>query len=202
MLSTLFAGRKPVTVERTIGGKVLSLETGRFAKQASGSVVVRLGDTMSLVATVAAPGREGLDFFPLTVDYREKVYTAGKFPGGFIKREGRPTSKEILTSRLIDRPLRPLFPPGYREEVQIQAGPISADRKNDADVPSMIGASATLVLARVPFLGPVGAIRLGRVEGQLIAFPTAEELENSDLDLIVASTEKAVVMVEGFGEEI
>ncbi len=189
-------------VERTIGGKVLSIETGHLAKQASGSVVVRIGDTMTLVAVVAAPGREGLDFFPLTVDYREKVYAAGKFPGGFIKREGRPTTKEILTSRLIDRPIRPLFPESYRDEVQIQAGPISADRANDPDVPSMIGASAALVLAQVPFLGPIGAIRLGRVDGQLVAFPTAEELENSDLDLVVASTEKAVVMIEGFGEEL
>src|SRR4051794_12145355 len=186
-------------VERTIGGKLLSLETGHLAKQASGAVVVRIGDTMTLVAVVAAPGREGLDFFPLTVDYREKTYAAGKFPGGFIKREGRPTTKEILTSRLIDRPIRPLFPEWYREEVQIQAGPISADRSNDPDVPSMIGASAALMLARVPFLGPVGAIRIGRVEGQVIAFPTAEDLENSDLDLIVASTENAVVMIEGFG---
>src|ERR671921_1309243 len=142
--------KKPVTVERTIGGKTITIETGRLAKQASGAVVVRLGDTMTLVATVAAPGREGLDFFPLTVDYREKVYSAGKFPGGFIKREGRPTTKEILTSRLIDRPIRPLFHESYRDEVQIQAGPISADRQNDADVPSMIGASATLLLARVP----------------------------------------------------
>src|SRR6516164_7534420 len=189
-------------VERTIGEKVISLETGFLAKQASGAVVVRIGDTMSLVATMAAPGREGLDFFPLTVDYREKTYAAGKFPGGFIKREGRPTTKEILTSRLIDRPIRPLFPEWYRDEVQIQAGPISADRANDPDVPSMIGASAALVLAQVPFLGPVGAIRLGRVDGQYIAFPTAEELENSDLDLIVASTEKAVVMIEGFSEEL
>ena len=115
-------------VERTIGGKLLSIETGHLAKQASGAVVVRVGDTMTLVATVAAPGREGLDFFPLTVDYREKIYAAGKFPGGFIKREGRPTTKEILTSRLIDRPIRPLFPESYRDEVQIQAGPISADR--------------------------------------------------------------------------
>ena len=189
-------------VERTIGGKLLSIETGHLAKQASGAVVVRIGDTMTLVAIVAAPGREGLDFFPLTVDYREKTYAAGKFPGGFIKREGRPTTKEILTSRLIDRPIRPLFPEWYRDEVQIQAGPISADRQNDPDVPSMIGASAALVLAQVPFLGPVGAIRLGRIDGKLIAFPTAEELENSDLDLIVASTEKAVVMIEGFGEEL
>jgi polyribonucleotide nucleotidyltransferase len=189
-------------VERTIGDKLLSIETGHLAKQASGSVVVRVGDTMTLVAVVAAPGREGLDFFPLTVDYREKVYAAGKFPGGFIKREGRPTTKEILTSRLIDRPIRPLFPESYREEVQIQAGPISADRSNDSDVPSMIGASAALMLAQLPFLGPIGAVRLGRVDGQLVVFPTAEELENSDLDLVVASTEKAVVMIEGFGEEL
>src|SRR6516165_2558872 len=179
--------RRPVSVSRTIGGKVVSIETGRLAKQASGAVVVRVGDTMTLVATVAGPGREGLDFFPLTVDYREKVYAAGKFPGGFIKREGRPTTKEILTSRLIDRPIRPLFPDWYRDEVQIQAGPISADRQNDPDVPSMIGASAALLLARVPFFGPVGAIRLGRVDGRFIAFPTAEELEDSDLDLIVSS---------------
>src|ERR671921_1762121 len=151
--------KKPVTVERTIGGKTITIETGRLAKQASGAVVVRLGDTMTLVASVAGPGREGLDFFPLTVDYREKVYSAGKFPGGFIKREGRPTTKEILSSRLIDRPIRPLFPAGFRDEVQIQAGPISADRQNDPDVISILGASASLVLApNVPFLGPIGAI--------------------------------------------
>src|SRR5690242_14490546 len=158
MSSTPFARK---IVERTIGEKLVSLETGRLAKQASGAVVVRIGDTMSLVAVVAAPGRQGLDFFPLTVDYREKTYAAGKFPGGFIKREGRPTTKEILTSRLIDRPIRPLFPEWYRDEVQIQAGPISADRQNDPDVLSMIGSSAALLLARVPFFGPVGAIRLG-----------------------------------------
>src|SRR4051794_18751106 len=164
-------------VERTIGGKLLSIETGHLAKQAHGAVVVRIGETMTLVAFVAAPGREGLDFFPLSVDYREKVYAAGKFPGGFIKREGRPTTKEILTSRLIDRPLRPLFPAGYRNEVQIQAGPISADRLNDPDVISVLGASAALVLARdVPFLGPIGAIRLGRVEGQLIPMPNVAEM--------------------------
>ena len=189
-------------VERTIGEKVISLETGLLAKQASGAVVVRIGDTMSLVATMAAPGREGLDFFPLTVDYREKTYAAGKFPGGFIKREGRPTTKEILTARLIDRPIRPLFPEWYREEVQIQAGPISADRQNDPDVPSIIGASASLLLTRAPFQGPIGAVRLARVEGKLIAFPTVEELEQSDLDLVVASTTKAIVMIEGFGEEL
>lgn len=195
--------KKQVRVERRIGEKTLTIETGRLAKQATGAVVVRVGDTMTLVATVAGPGREGLDFFPLTVDYREKVYAAGKFPGGFIKREGRPTTKEILTSRLIDRPLRPLFPSSYRDEVQIQAGAISADRENDPDVPSIIGASASLVIAEgIPFLGPIGAIRLARVDGRLVPLPTAAELEQSDLDLIVASTEKAVVMIEGFGREI
>src|SRR3954464_15502594 len=202
MSSTSVPVRKHVSVERTIGGKVLTLETGRLAKQASGAVVVRLGDTMSLVATVAAPGREGLDFFPLTVDYREKVYTAGKFPGGFIKREGRPTTKEILTSRLIDRPIRPLFPATYRDEVQIQAGPISADRQNDPDIPSLIGAPASLLIAQAPFDGPVGPIRLGRVDGEFVVLPTAAEMAESDLDLVVASTERAVVMIEGFAEEL
>jgi len=202
MSNTSTMPRRPVTVERTIGGKTVSIETGRLAKQASGAVVVRLGDTMTLVATVAGPGREGLDFFPLTVDYREKVYAAGKFPGGFIKREGRPTTKEILTSRLIDRPIRPLFPESYRDEVQIQAGPISADRVNDADVLSMLGASATLLLAHVPFMGPIGSIRLGRIDGQLIPLPTGAELRKSDLDLIVASTDKLIVMIEGFGQEL
>ena len=189
-------------VERTIGDRTISIETGRFAKQASGAVVVRLGDTMSLVTTMAAPGREGLDFFPLTVDYREKTYAAGKFPGGFIKREGRPSTKEILTARLIDRPIRPLFPDWYREEVQIQAGPISADRQNDPDVLSILGASASLMLADAPFLGPVGAVRLARIDGKLIPFPTVDEIASSDLDLVVASTSKAVVMIEGFGEEL
>ncbi|MDR3635572.1 MAG: polyribonucleotide nucleotidyltransferase, partial [Isosphaeraceae bacterium] len=202
MSSTPVPTRKPVTVERNIGGKIVSLETGRLAKQASGAVVVRVGDTMTLVATVSAPGREGLDFFPLTVDYREKVYAAGKFPGGFIKREGRPTTKEILTSRIIDRPIRPLFPESFRDEVQIQAGPISADRQNDPDVLSMIGASASLVLSRVPFLGPIGAIRLARVDGKFIALPTVAEQVDSDLDLVVASTSKAIVMIEGFAQEI
>jgi polyribonucleotide nucleotidyltransferase len=202
MSSTSNAPRRPVSVERTIGGKLITIETGRLAKQASGAVVVRVGETMTLVATVAGPGREGLDFFPLTVDYREKVYAAGKFPGGFIKREGRPTTKEILTSRIIDRPIRPLFPESYRDEVQIQAGPISADRKNDADVPSMIGASASLLLAGVPFLGPIGAIRLGRVDGQYIVLPDTDEMKDSDLDLVVASTDRAIVMIEGFAEEI
>jgi polyribonucleotide nucleotidyltransferase len=202
MSSSSFATRKPVTVERSIGGKTVSIESGRLAKQASGAVVVRVGDTMTLVATVSGPGREGLDFFPLTVDYREKVYAAGKFPGGFIKREGRPTTKEILSSRLIDRPSRPLFPEGFRDEVQIQAGPISADRENDSDVLSIIGASASLILSNVPFMGPIGAVRLARVADKYIALPTATEMKDSDLDLIVASTDKTIVMIEGFGREL
>ncbi|MDB5351603.1 MAG: Polyribonucleotide nucleotidyltransferase [Planctomycetota bacterium] len=203
MSSNTSGTKKPVSVEVTLGGKTISIETGKLAKQASGAVVVRLGDTMTLVATVAAPGREGLDFFPLTVDYREKVYAAGKFPGGFIKREGRPSTKEILTSRLIDRPIRPLFPPQYRNEVQIQAGPISADRQNDPDVLSILGASASLILAEnLPFQGPIGAVRLARIDGQFVPFPTAEEMSKSDLDLVVASTNRAIVMIEGFGQEL
>src|SRR6516165_7685108 len=186
--------RRPVSVSRTIGGKVVSIETGRLAKQASGAVVVRVGDTMTLVATVAGPGREGLDFFPLTVDYREKVYAAGKFPGGFIKREGRPTTKEILTSRLIDRPIRPLFPGGYMNEVQIMASTLSADRENDPDVLCMIGASAALHLSQIPFLQPTGTVRVGRIGGELILMPTHTQLEESDLDLVVSGTRSAVTM--------
>src|SRR5688572_32117042 len=151
MSSTSSATRKPVTVERTIGGKTLSIESGRLAKQAGGAVVLRLGDTMTLVATVAGPGREGLDFFPLTVDYREKVYSAGKFPGGFIKRETRPTTKETLTSRLIDRPIRPLFPADYFREVQVMISTLSFDRENDPDILGLIGSSACLHISQIPF---------------------------------------------------
>ena len=202
MSSVTNTPRKPVSVSRSIGGKILTIETGKLAKQASGAVVVRLGDTMSLVATVAAKGREGLDFFPLTVDYREKVYAAGKFPGGYIKREGRPSTKEILTARLIDRPIRPLFPASYRDEVQIQASPISADRQNDSDVISITGASASLLLAQTPFLGPLAGVRLGRVNGEFVVFPTVKEMAESDLDLVVASTRQKVLMIEGFGKEL
>lgn len=202
MSSVPTAPRRPVSVSRTVGGKLISVETGKLAKQASGAVVVRIGDTMTLVATVAAKGREGLDFFPLTVDYREKVYAAGKFPGGYIKREGRPSTKEILTARLIDRPVRPLFPASYRDEVQIQASPISADRQNDSDVLSIFGASASLLLAQAPFHGPLSAVRLGRVNGQIVVFPTAKEMAESDLDLVVASTRQKVTMIEGFGKEL
>ncbi len=196
------SGFRPVTVERVIDGKRISLETGRFAKQAHGAVVIRLGDTMNLVTVVIAPPREGADFFPLTVDYREKTYAAGKFPGGFIKREGRPSTKEVLTCRLADRPLRPLFPDGYFDEVQIQASPISADRINDPDILTITGSSAALSISPAPFLGPIGAVRLGRINGDFVAFPTVEQMATSDLDLIVASSSEAVTMIEGFAQEI
>src|SRR5246127_4160846 len=154
MSSSSYATKKPVTVERSIGGKTVSIESGRLAKQASGAVVVRGGDTMTLVATVTGPGREGLDFFPLTVDYREKVYAAGKFPGGFIKREGRPTTKEILTARLIDRPIRPLFSESYINEVQVMGAVLSADRENDPDVLCLIGSSGAPPASHIPLLQP------------------------------------------------
>src|SRR4051795_6531069 len=148
-MSSTLSSRK--IVERTIGEKQISLETGRLAKQASGAVIVRIGDTMSLVTCMAGPGREGLDFFPLTVDYREKTYAAGKFPGGFIKREGRPSNKEILTARLIDRPIRPLFPKGFMDEVQIHLNVLAFDQENDPDIHAGIAASAAVAISDIPF---------------------------------------------------
>ena len=185
-------------VERPLGSGTLSLETGKLAKQAHGAVVVRYGDTITLTAAVEGGMREGQDFFPLVVDYREKTYAAGKFPGGFIKREGRPTTKEILTSRLIDRPIRPLFPATYFNEVQVMASVLSADRENDPDVLSMIGGIAALHISRMPLSQPTGSVRVGRVGGELIVMPTQAQLEENDLDLIVSGTRKAVTMIEGF----
>ncbi len=189
-------------VERSFGAHPLILETGKLAKQAHGAVVVTYGETMVLAAAVEGSPIPGRDFFPLTCDYREKVYAAGKFPGGFIKREGRPTTKETLTSRLIDRPIRPLFPTNYLNEVQIQAVTLSADRENDPDVLSMIASSAALHVSHIPFLEPTGSIRIGRVNGQFIVLPTHAQLEESDLDLIVAGTKKAITMIEGFAREM
>ena len=189
------------SVERTIGSQKLILETGKIAKQAHGAVMVRFGDTMTLVAAVGDLFRQV--FFPLrTVDYREKVYAAGKFPGGFIKREGRPTQKEILTSRLIDRPIRPLFPADYFNEVQVMCNVFSFDRENDPDILAMIGASAALHVSQIPFLHPTGSVRVGRVAGELIAMPTQTQLDQSDLDLIVAGTKSAITMIEGFAREM
>jgi polyribonucleotide nucleotidyltransferase len=189
-------------VERPFGNQTLILETGKLAKQAHGAVTVQYGDTVTLATAVEGEADPGRDFFPLVVDYREKTYAAGKFPGGFIKREGRPTTKEILTSRLIDRPIRPLFPASYFNEVQVMASVLSADRENDPDILSMIGASAALHLSPIPFLQPTGSVRVGRVEGAFVLFPTHSQLEESDLDLIVAGTRQAITMIEGFAREM
>ncbi len=183
-------------------GKVLSLETGRLAKQASGAVVARMGDTMVLCTVVVnKSARDGQPFFPLTVEYREKFSAAGKFPGGFIKREGRPTDKEVLTCRLIDRPVRPLFPEGFMNEVQIIASVISADDENDADMIAAVGSSAALMLSGAPFAGPIAEVRVGRVDGQFIVNPSMADLEDSDMNLIIAGKHEAIVMVEGDMEE-
>ncbi|MDB5308226.1 MAG: pnp, partial [Gemmataceae bacterium] len=190
------------SVEIPFGGGTLVLETGTLAKQAHGAVVVRFEGTVVLVAVVEGGVIPGRDFFPLQVEYRERTYAAGKFPGGFIKRETRPSTKETLTSRLIDRPTRPLFPVGYVNEVQIHATVISADRENDPDVLGLIGASAALHVSHIPFLKPYGAVRLGRVNGQLVVLPTHTQMEESDLDLIVAGTDDAVCMIEGFAREL
>ena len=190
-------------VERQIGGRTLSIETGKIAKQADGAVVVQYGDTVVLVAAVTAPPRfEDIDFFPLSVDYREKQSAAGKFPGGFIKREGRPSTKEILTARQIDRPIRPLFPKGYFQEVQIMANVLSADRENDPDILAMIGASAALTISKIPFIGPIGACRLGRVNGEFIINPTHKQLADGDLNLLLGGRKEAMNMIEVSAKEV
>ncbi len=190
-------------VERQISGRTLSIETGKVAKQADGAVVVQYGDTIVLVAAVTAPPRfEDIDFFPLSVEYREKQSAAGKFPGGFIKREGRPSTKEILTARQIDRPIRPLFPEGYFQEVQVTANVLSADRENDPDILAMIGASAALTISKIPFLGPTGACRLGRVNGEFIVNPTHKQIANSDLNLLLGGRKEAMNMIEVDAREL
>lgn len=188
--------------EIEIGNKKLSIETGKLAKQANGSVMVRYGDTMVLVTAVAGALKEDQDFFPLQVEYREKYFAAGKIPGGFFKREGKPTDKEVLSSRLIDRPIRPLFPDEYRNDTQIVATVYSYDNENDADVIAAVGASAALMVSDIPFLEPIGEVRVGRVNGQLIINPTHVEVETGDLELVVAGTESSIIMVEGEAKEI
>ncbi|KAF1008577.1 MAG: Polyribonucleotide nucleotidyltransferase [Luteibacter sp.] len=186
-----------VTKSFQYGSHEVTLETGEIARQASGAVMVSMGGTVVLVTVVAAPkARDGQDFFPLTVDYTEKFYSAGRIPGGFFKREGRPTEKETLTSRLIDRPLRPLFPEEFRNEVQVIAQVVSLNPEVDGDIPALLGASAAMALAGVPFKGPIGAARVGYANGQYLLNPTATELKTSDLDLVVAGTANAVLMVE------
>jgi polyribonucleotide nucleotidyltransferase len=191
------------TVKTQFGGRELSIETGKLAKQASGSVVVRYGDSVVLVTVTGTQSpREGIDFFPLSVDYIEKTFAAGKIPGGFFKREGRPTESAILTSRFIDRPIRPLFPEGYRNEVQVIATVLSSDADNATDVLAMVGASAALHLSAIPFNGPIAGVCVGRVDGQLVCNPTTEQMQNSDIDLIVSASRDAVVMVEGGSQEV
>ena len=187
----------------TVGDKTLTLETGRIAKQASGSVLVSSGETVVLVTAVGNnEPRPGIDFLPLSVDYIEKTYAAGKVPGGFFKREGRLRDAEILTSRLIDRPCRPLFPEGYRNEIQIVATVLSIDKKNPADMLALVGASASLHISQIPWAGPIAGVRVGRIDGQFVANPTYEEIEKSDCELIIAASRDAIVMVEGEAEEM
>ena len=191
-----------VTAERDFGGRKLTLTTGEIAKQASGAVLVQFGETVVFVAAQTGPPRPGIDFFPLTVDYRERVAAAGKFPGGFLKREGRPTLKEVLTSRLTDRPIRPLFPEGFNDEVQIQGQVMACDGENDPDVLSIIGASAALGVSPTPFDGPIGAVRVGRVGGDFVLMPTQAQLVDSSLDLVIAGTRQSVLMIEGFAAQL
>ncbi|HBQ10515.1 MAG TPA: polyribonucleotide nucleotidyltransferase, partial [Myxococcales bacterium] len=185
-----------------VGDKTVTLETGRIAKQAAGSVLVTCGESVVLVTVCGADGRPGIDFLPLSVDYMEKTYAAGKIPGGFFKREGRLRNHEILTSRLIDRPCRPLFPDGYRNEVQIVATVLSHDQENSTDVLALLGASAAVHISDIPWAGPIGGLRVGRVNGEWVANPTLAEIAESDCELIIAATKDAIVMVEGECEEL
>jgi polyribonucleotide nucleotidyltransferase len=192
-----------VRVEKKIGAENFILETGFYAKQAAASVIVQYGETIVLDAVTTGPPRaSGGDFFPLTCDYRERTAAAGKFPGGFIKREGRPTVKDTLTSRLMDRPIRPLFPAGFYDEVQIQAMVLASDRQYDPDVLAMNGASAACCLSALPFQGPIAAVRLGQIDGEFVVFPTQDQLEESDLDLIISGSKDAILMIEGFAREM
>ena len=178
-----------VRVEKQIGASLFSIETGFLAKQAAGVVWCTTAKPVAIAAVTSGPPRVGGgDFFPLTCDYRERTAAAGKFPGGFLKREGRPTMKETLTSRLMDRPIRPLFPAGFVDEVQIQAFVLSSDRQNDGDVLAMNGASAALGLSPLPFQGPIASVRMAQIDGRFVPFPTQDELEESDLDLIVSGS--------------
>lgn len=192
----------PTSVEFEVGGRTMKIETGRLAKQAAGATVVTYGESMVLVTVCRAKAREGIDFFPLVVDFIEKTSAAGKIPGGFFKREGRLSEKEILTSRFIDRAIRPLFPDGFRDEVQVTLTVLSADPDVSVDMPGFIGASAALMISEIPFLGPIAAARVGRVAGELIVNPTEAQLSESDFEFVVAGSRNALVMVEGEGDQI
>jgi polyribonucleotide nucleotidyltransferase len=186
-----------------LGGRTLTIETGKMAKQAGGAVLVRYGDTAVIVAaTASAEPREGIDFFPLTVDYEERLYSVGKIPGGFIKREGRPSEAAVLAGRLIDRPIRPLFADGFRNDVQVVATVLSVDQDNPPDIPAMIGASCALSVSDIPFNGPIAGVRVGRIDGEFVLNPTVEQQGKSELNLIVAGTRDAVLMVEAGANEL
>ena len=187
--------------EIPMGSKTLVLETGKIARQATASVIASMGGTVVMCAVVTKESAEGRDFFPLSVHYMEKTYSAGKIPGGYFKREGRPTEVETLTSRLIDRPLRPLFPDFYKHEVQVNCMLISLDKENPPDVVALMAASAAMSIADVPFNGPMGAARVGFVEDEYVLNPSFADLENSDLDMVVAGTDSAVLMVESDADE-
>jgi polyribonucleotide nucleotidyltransferase len=189
-------------IEKQFAGKTLVMETGRMARLADGAVFVQYGDTAVLVTAVAQRRRTHLPFFPLTVEYREKSYAAGKFPGGFIKREGRPGDKETTAARQIDRPLRPLFPDDYRNETQVACFIVSADQENDADVLGLLGASTALMLSPIPWDGPIAGVRIGRVDGEWVINPTFQQLDYSDIDMVVAGSEESIVMVEGASVEV
>jgi polyribonucleotide nucleotidyltransferase len=191
-----------VRVERKIGNEILSFETGFIAKQADACIIAQYGETVVLSAISSGSGRPGLDFFQLMCDYRERTAAAGKFPGGFIKREGRPSTKETLTSRLTDRPIRPLFPKGYDREVMCQSTVIASDALNDADVLAMNGIATGLLISPLPFQGQIASVRVGRIEGELITFPNIEQLEESDLDMIVSGSAEEILMIEGFAREM
>lgn len=189
--------------EMDFGGRKLAIESGELAEQANGAVLVRYGETAVLVtATASKEPREGIDFFPLLVDFEERLYAVGKIPGGFIKREGRPSEQAILSARMIDRPLRPLFPEGFRNDVQVVAQVISVDQDNSPDIPALIGASCALSISDIPFLGPVGGVRVGRIDGEFLINPTVDQREQSDFDLVVAGTKDAIMMVEAGAKEI
>ncbi|MDE0897084.1 MAG: polyribonucleotide nucleotidyltransferase, partial [Planctomycetota bacterium] len=191
-----------VRVEANIGGKNISLETGQIARQAHGSVMVTLGETEVFSGTVQGPLKAELDFFPLTVDYREQTQAAGKIPGGFFKREGRPTTKEVLTMRLTDRSIRPMFPDNFRREVQVYGRAFGYDGENNADVLSMVGCFASLGISNIPFQYEMGAVRVGMVDGEFVAFPTEEQRKGSDLDLVLAGTAEAICMVESSAKQL
>ena len=192
-----------VSVSVQIGGRTLTIETGLLARQAAGSTTVTFADAIVFAAvTNTDKPREGIDFFPLQVEYREKYYAAGRFPGGFFKRESRPSEKEILTARITDRPLRPLFPDGYYNDVQVNSMVLSADGENDPDVLNVVAASTALHISEIPFMGPIGAVRVGRIKGQLVINPTFTQRKESDLDLIYAGTRERFLMMEGAADEI